>query len=77
MHQGGEGVGPVRPGHDLLGVGPIGILDEEPGAGQPLAGVGGVHLLHGQLILFMGDSEIANDDPLDVIGRMLRGTGAA
>lgn len=74
--QGGEGVGPVRPGHDLLGVGPISILDEEPGAGEPLAGVGGVHLFHGQLILLMGDGEITDDDPLDVIGRMLCGAGA-
>ena len=75
--QGGEGVGPVCPGHDLLGVGPIGILNEKPGAGQPLAGVGGVHLFHGQLILLMGDGEITDDDPLDVIGRMLCGAGAS
>ena len=70
-------IGSIAPGDNLLGVGAIGGLDEESSTGKALAGVGGVYLLYGQLVLLAGDGEFANEYSLNIIGGVVIGAGTS
>ena len=61
----------ITSGDNLFGIGTIGRLDQEPSAGQSLVGIRRINLPNCQFILLSGDSQLANHDRLDIIGRMI------
>ena len=72
----GERHSSITSGDDFLAKSAVGILHQEPGAGERKIGIGRIHLFDGHLVPLPCDGQVANDDALNIIGRMLGGTGA-
>ena len=72
----GERHSSITSGDDFLAKSAVGILHQEPGAGERKVGIGRIHLFDGHLVPLPCDGQVANDDALNIIGRMLGGTGA-
>ena len=74
--QRGQGIGPIRAGDDVLGEGAVLGFNVEFRTRQSLGGVGGVHLLDRELVLFLGDVHSERTDYNSLHGIRGMGTGA-